>query len=75
MRNIDAFVFCTFPWVGCNTVKMFSGLFLFVNMSDNLWCYADEELVGHMTVVAEWCHPITMAGTAMVKWFTLGFDQ
>ena len=38
------------------------------------WTYADEDMVGHMIEVAQSCHPVTLAATAMFKWLVLQFS-
>ena len=38
------------------------------------WCYADEDLVGLMTTVAEKLHPAQMGLVLIVKWLILAFD-
>ena len=32
------------------------------------WCYADEDLVGHLIEIAETCHPMTLAISVLFKW-------
>ena len=39
------------------------------------WAYADEDLIGLLIEVAETCHPLTMAATALLKWLILSFAQ
>lgn len=39
------------------------------------WCYADEDMVGHMIEVAHSCHSRTMAGVAMYKWLLFTFGE
>ena len=39
------------------------------------WTYADEDLQGAMSEVAQSCHPMTMAPSAMFKWLWLSFAQ
>ena len=38
------------------------------------WCYADEDMVGHMVEVAKSCHPATLAATALYKYLVIMFD-
>ena len=38
------------------------------------WVYSDEDMVGMMMEVAQSCHPMTLAATAMVKWLTFVFN-
>ena len=39
------------------------------------WTYADEDLAGKMSEVAESCHPATMATSAMFKWLHLCYAK
>ena len=39
------------------------------------WCYADEDLVGHMVDIAEGCHPATMAYSVLFKWLHCYFED
>ena len=38
------------------------------------WSYSDEDLIGIMVVVAESCHPATLAISILFKWLHLVFD-
>ena len=35
------------------------------------WCYADEDVAGFMAEVAQGCHPVTMAVSALYKWVVM----
>ena len=39
------------------------------------WCYADEDLVGHIMEVSRSCHIRTMAGTSLFKWSLFAFPE
>ena len=39
------------------------------------WCYSDEDMVGLMVDVAESCHPVTLAVSALFKWLHLMYDD
>ena len=38
------------------------------------WTYSDEDLVGLLIEVAESCHPVTMAASALFKWMHVYFE-
>ena len=38
-------------------------------------CYADEDMVGLMVDIAESCHPLTLATTALFNWLHLMYDE
>ena len=40
----------------------------------SFWTYGDENLVGQTIEVAESCHVVTLAPTALAKWLLLEFD-
>ena len=40
----------------------------------SFWTYVDEDLVGLLVEVAESCHPVTTAPSALFKWLHVYFD-
>ena len=70
---------------GLKLWKMSPKLHLFIHLAEvqcvlhgnprYYWCYADEDLVGHMVENAETCHPATMAFTVLFKWLQVFFDK